>query len=139
MRTSIITAVGHDGKGVLISGKEVGLLKNLETFKDFRRIAVMDGAHENYSSVSHQENDGPEQLLNFRTPDAQKKHAEARAAEKKVHAEALEAQAKMEANPRAEIDADAQKKRDEEHAADLAAKPKAAAPKGYNKKGEPIQ
>ena len=36
-------------------------------------------------------------------------------------------------------DADAQKKRDEEHAADLAAKPKAAAPKGYNKKGEPIQ
>jgi uncharacterized membrane protein len=101
MRTSIITAVGHDGKGVLISGKEVGLLKNIELFKEFRKIAVLDGSHEDYASVSHQENDGSEQLLNFRTPDAHKKHLAERGKEKKAHADAIAAQAESEAKPRA--------------------------------------
>lgn len=129
MRTSIITAVGHDGKGVLISGKEVGLLKNIELFKEFRKIAVLDGSHEDYASVSHQENDGSEQLLNFRTPDAHKKHLAEREKEKKAHADAVAAEKESEGKPRAAAppaDIEAEEKAAAEREKEIIAKRKEA-------------
>lgn len=100
MRTAIITAVGHDGKSVMLSGKEIPLLKQRESFMQLRKVAIMDGSHEKYREVSYQENDGSEELLTFRTPEAQKKHLEARAKEKADHAAQVKAEQQRELVPR---------------------------------------
>ena len=99
MRTAIITAVTHDGKGVLVSGKEIGLIKQLEIFKGFRKAAHEAGSHEQYAEVSFQENDNGEEIIRFRTPADQKKHLAARAQEKKEHAESIAAQEQADKEP----------------------------------------
>ena len=99
MRTAIITAVTHEGKGVLVSGKEVGLIKQLEIFKGFRKAAYEAGSHEQYAEVSFQENDNGEEIIRFRTPADQKKHVAARAQEKKEHATSVAEQDRAAAEP----------------------------------------
>src|ERR1017187_10268767 len=110
MRTSIVTAVTHDVKGVLISGKEVHLLKNREAFMELRKICILEGAHDKYASVSYQESDGGEELLNFRTPDAQKKFLAERAKERKAQADRI-AKLNDEDAKRKKPDIDLQEKR----------------------------
>jgi hypothetical protein len=137
MRTSIVTAVTHDGKGVMISGKEVHLLKNREIFMALRKIAILEGAHDKYASVSYQENDGGEELLNFRTPDAQKKFLAERAKEKKAQADRI-AKLNDEDAVRHKPDIDLQEKRKAEKEAEIAAIRRTTAPFGYGKDGKPL-
>jgi len=101
MRTAIISGLTHAGKGVLISGKEVPLLKQLEIFNTFRKGAITNGAHPEFKEVSYQENDGYEQLLTFRTPEDQKKHESRRAEEKARHQKQIDAELAREGSPRA--------------------------------------
>ena len=135
MRTSIVTAVTHDGKGVLISGKEVHLLKNREIFMELRKTAILDGSHEKYASVSYQENDGGEELLNFRTPSAQKKHNDERAKEKKAQADRI-SKLNDEDAKRNVPDIDLQERRKAEKEKEIADIRRTEAPYGYEKDGK---
>jgi len=109
MRTAIISGLTHAGKGVLISGKEVPLLKQLEVFNTFRKGAITNGAHPEFKEVSYQENDGYEQLLTFRTPEDQKKHEARRAEEKARHQKQIDAELAREGLPRATLPKPAEK------------------------------
>jgi len=128
MRTAIISGLTHAGKGVLISGKEVPLLKQMEVFNTFRKGAITNGSHPEFKEVSYQENDGYEQLLTFRTPEAQKQHEAARAAEKERHQKQIAAEKAREGIHRPDKAA-ADKAAADKAAADKAAADKAAADK----------
>jgi hypothetical protein len=128
MRTAIITGLTHAGKGVLLSGKETPLLKQIDIFKTFRKGAILDGSHPEYREVSYQENDGSEELLTFLTPAAKKEYLESREKEKQAHAAQLAAHSEREGISRADKAA-ADKAAADKAAADKAAADKAAADK----------
>lgn len=102
MRTAITTAITHAGQGVLLSGKEVPLLKQRDLYLQFRKQAILEGAHPQYKEISLQESDGHEELLTFRSPAAQKQHLDLRAKEKKQHEAQVEAERQREGAPRAQ-------------------------------------
>jgi hypothetical protein len=140
MRTAIITGLTHAGKGVLLSGKETPLLKQIDIFKTFRKGAILDGSHPEYREVSYQENDGSEELLTFLTPAAKKEYLESREKEKQAHAAQLAAHSEREGISRADKAA-ADKAAADKAAADKAAADKAAADKAAADKaaGQRIQ
>lgn len=70
MRTARTVALTHEGGEVLVSGRKVPILEQLQAFRALR----CSPSHPEFSEVSYQESDGPEHLIRLRTPDAQAEH-----------------------------------------------------------------
>lgn len=76
-RTAITTAIRHDGKEVLVHGRQVSILEQLQNWRNTR----CELSHPDIAEVHYQESDGQLLIHRMRTLEAQADHVKKRNAE----------------------------------------------------------